>query len=206
MSKEEVMNEEDEYSCESCGYDEIHREIQGIGIKNYNPFNFCGDHMISLNTPFPDRDVEFPLSEKEELIITYKDKCGECGEYVGESYNIVYKYESIHFGLNSGEYNGRIHSFRILDTKEIDEVGLDPTLQYIYLELSGYTKPFNNLEKIYIQKDGWDKINKSFIKANGRALKIGDPLFELVIDKQNRVIKYSYIIPKSSIEEVKEDE
>lgn len=197
-----MSEEKKEYTHKNCIEDEeIIREIQGIGIKNYNSFNYS-DHIINLNTPFPDKDVNFPTSEKEEIIITYKDKCNECGEYLGESYNIVYKYESVRFGLNSGEHNGRIHSFKILDDiNEIDEAGLDPTQKYVYLELSGYHAPFKDIDKIYIQKDGWDKINKSFTEANKRTLKIGDILFELVIDNQNRVIKYSYTIDKKEVKE-----
>ena len=186
-----------------CDDEDIEREIQGIGIKTYST---RGDCTISFKSDFtPDMCVDFPVSKEEEIIITYRDKCLLCGEYVGYSYNLVYKYESVYFGLNLGEYNGRIHIIKTLeDINEIDEAGLDPTLKYIYIELSNYMPPFDNTIKIYIQKSEWNRINDSFMSENKRPIGIGDNLYNLVIDKQNRVINFSYNIPKLPRDEVKE--
>lgn len=181
----------------SCGYDDVYREIQGIAIKNHS--TYTGDHVINMNTFFPEKDVEFPASEEEEIIITYKDKCLNCDEYVGEPYNIVYKYKSVYYCLNT-EYNGRIHSFKALeDVNEIDNLDLNPTQKYVCLELSGYHAPFDDIIKLYIQKSEWNKINERNIELNKRPLKVDDILFDLVIDKQNRVLNYSLTIDKKDV-------
>ena len=88
-----------EHNCN--GYfsesEDISREIQGIGIKNPQGSDFaanCRDAPI-----ISDRDVCFPTSPQEILIITFKDRCLLCGEYLGEPYNIVYKYKEGVIGL-----------------------------------------------------------------------------------------------------------
>lgn len=185
---------------------EIVREIQVIAIRT----DLNNDDFITgLDFKKPiliNNKVEFPMDNKEELVIEFKDKCAGCGEYLGESYNVVYKYENVHLSLNT-HYGGRINDFKIMDIKEIDKTNLDITKQYIYLELSDYYNPHpfsNKIIKAYIQKVSWDEINNSFKKANGRPIEIGDNLYNLVIDKQNRAIEYSYGIPKLPRDENKE--
>lgn len=187
---------------------EIVREVQGVVIRS-NDLT-CSDFITGLDFKNPmviNKEVEFPMDNKEEIIIEFKDKCAGCGEYLGESYNVVYKYKSVCLSLNT-DYGGRIHSFRTMDIKEIDEAGLDASRQYIYLELSDYDNPHpfsNKIIKVYIQKSSWDEINKGFMKANGRPIEVGDHLYDLVIDKQNRAIKYSYGVPKLSRDEDEEN-
>lgn len=172
--------------------DDIVREIQGIGIKNYATYN--GDHIINFNEYPLDKDVGFPVSEKEEIIISYKDRCMMCDEYLGEPYNIIYKFKETILKLNKGEYNGQIHAFRLLNDVETDEVGLDPLERYICLELVDYT------EKIYIQKTSWDEKNKRILEVRGRALKVGDYIFDLTIDSNHKIMNYSYEIDKDKVD------
>lgn len=91
VKHEECIEDDDE---------EIVREIQGIGIKNHSKQYCKGDFKISFNQSFIiDKDVEFPATEEEEIIITYRDKCLTCDEYVGKVYNIVYKHSEYYLAL-----------------------------------------------------------------------------------------------------------
>jgi len=128
------------------GSEDIIREIEGIVIRSHSNKD---DFKTGLNFKEPHRienKVDFPTSNKEDVIIGYKDKCSYCGEYLDESYNVVYKYGEVHLALNKGEYNGEIYSIEILTNKDkIADMNLNPTQDYVHIELGN--------QNAYITKD-----------------------------------------------------